>query len=156
MADRSKIVSHRGLGWSGVPVREYKAEGEHFRAISRRTLLGDREDEQALSTQLRYFEIQPGGYSSLERHEHPHTVMVLRGCGHVILGKAAREISAFDCVYVAPQELHQFHATGDEPLGFLCIVDRERDRPRLASEDEIAELRKNPEIAALLDRATPR
>jgi hypothetical protein len=25
--------------------------------------------------------------------------------------------------------VHQFRATGDEPLGFLCVVERERDRP---------------------------
>jgi hypothetical protein len=25
--------------------------------------------------------------------------------------------------------VHQFRATAAEPLGFLCVVDRERDRP---------------------------
>jgi mannose-6-phosphate isomerase-like protein (cupin superfamily) len=35
----------------------------------------------------------------------------------------------FDCVFVAPGEPHQFRADDGEPLGFLCMVDRERDRP---------------------------
>jgi hypothetical protein len=26
---------------------------------------------------------------------------------------------------------HQFQATGDEPLGFLCTVDRVRDSPEV-------------------------
>ena len=38
-------------------------------------------------------------------------------------------IGPFDCVYVSPDTVHQFRATGKEPLGFLCVVDRRRDRP---------------------------
>jgi hypothetical protein len=31
---------------------------------------------------------------------------------------------------------HQFHAAPDEPLGFLCLVAAERDRPQLPAEGE--------------------
>ena len=47
------------------------------------------------------------------------------------LGDKSYEIAPFDCVYVSPGVAHQFRATGDEPLGFLCTVDRVRDRPEL-------------------------
>jgi len=30
---------------------------------------------------------------------------------------------------VAPEEVHQLRNPADEPFGFLCIVDHERDRP---------------------------
>ncbi|MBI2536308.1 MAG: cupin domain-containing protein, partial [Gemmatimonadetes bacterium] len=40
-------------------------------------------------------------------------------------------ITPYDCVYVAPGTTHQFRATGTEPLGFLCMVDRVRDRPQV-------------------------
>jgi len=140
--DRSKVVKARGYRWPGVDVREYKSDGSHFRDITRRTLLGEGEDEQALSFVTRYFEIQPGGYSTLERHHHPHSVVIIRGEGEVILGDRVETLAVNDCVYVAPMTFHQFLATGDEPLGFLCVVDRERDRPQLPDEDDLEELRR--------------
>ena len=56
----------------------------------------------------RNFEIQPGGYSSLERHRHPHSVMVLRGTGQVLLDQDVFVVEPFDCVYVPdPTEEHR-------------------------------------------------
>ena len=142
-----KIVHAHNYRWD-VPTLEYKTEGTGFRAIHRQTLIGEAEDEARLNFVTRYFEIQPGGYSSLEHHEHPHSVVILRGSGEVVLHDRVEPISAQDCVYVAPHEWHQIHATGDEPLGFLCVVDRNRDRPQTPSDDELADLRENPALAA--------
>jgi quercetin dioxygenase-like cupin family protein len=134
--NRSKVISARGYRWDNIPIREYKTEGTHFRDITRQTLLGEGEDEQALNFETRYFEIQPGGYSTLERHDHPHSVVILRGTGEVILQDRVETLAPHDVVYVAPQTVHQFHASDEEPLGFLCIVDRQRDRPQLPDDDE--------------------
>lgn len=144
--DRSKIVRAQGYRWKGVPLREYKTEGSHFRAITRQTLLGEREDEQATNFLTRYFEVQPGGYSTLEHHQHPHAVVVLCGTGEVILGDRVEAIGLHDCIYIAPDTFHQFHASGEEPLGFLCIVDRNRDRPIRPSEEELEQLRRHDRI----------
>lgn len=134
---RSKVVKARDFRWEGVGVRVYKEEeGDDFRAVTRQTLLGEEEGEEALDFVTRYFEVQPGGYSSLERHEHPHSVVILRGRGQVVLADRVEEVSPLDCVYVAPGEVHRFRATGDEPLGFLCVVDRERDRPEVRPPSE--------------------
>jgi hypothetical protein len=46
---------------------------------------------------------------------------------------------------------HQFRATGDEPLGFLCMVDAARDKPQLPSPEDLARLRRNPDVAAFLE-----
>lgn len=140
MKNPSKIVRARDYRWDEVPLREYKTEGTHFKDITRQTLLGEGEGEEALRCLTRYFEIQPGGYSTLERHEHTHTVVILRGEGEVILEDRAEPVGLHDCVYIAPDTFHQFHATGDGPLGFLCIVDRERDRPRLPEAEDISRL----------------
>lgn len=145
--ERSKIIRGRDYRWQGVPVREYKAEGTEFRGVTRQTLLGAGDGERALPFETRYFEVEPAGYSSLETHEHPHSVVVIRGRGEVVLGDRVEAIAPFDCVYVAPGTFHQFHAAEDEPLGFLCMVDHERDRPRLPDEDELARLREIPEVA---------
>jgi len=133
MRDRSKVLKGAGFRWQGVEVREYKADGAPYKDVTRQTLLGEGEGEADLNFITRYFEIQAGGYSTLERHRHPHAVVVIRGRGRVALGEHTYDLAPFDCVYVAPGAVHQFEASGGEPLGFLCIVDRVRDRPELAT-----------------------
>jgi len=133
--------------WEGVENRPYKEEGSApFRAIARQVLF----TEEALNCELRYFEMAAGGYSTLERHEHMHGVMILRGRGHCLLGEEVRVVTAFDLVTIPAWTWHQFRASEGEPLGFLCMVNRERDRPQLPSEAELALLRSVPEVAAFL------
>jgi len=132
MDERSKVLKFTRFRWGGVDVRAYKGPAAPFKDVTRQTLLGEAPGEEAFSFITRYFEIQPGGYSTLERHQHPHAVVVLRGAGRVILGERAYDIAPFDCVYVSPGVYHQFQATSAEPLGFLCTVDRVRDRPEVA------------------------
>lgn len=148
--DRSKVVPAEAYRWESVDVHEYKTEGTHFSGITRQTLLGEGNDEQALNFITRYFEVAPGGYSSLETHEHPHSVVVIRGAGEVILEDRVEAIGLHDVVYVAPNTFHQFHTTGDEPLGFLCIVDRQRDRPRLPDDADAARLAEVPAVRRLM------
>ena len=149
VSSKSKVMRNAGFAWEGVEREAYKPEGSNFSAVSRQVLLGDAEGEGDLNAITRYYEIAPGGYSSLERHQHPHTVVVLRGAGKVILEDTASEIRPYDCVYVAPNSLHQFLALENEPLGFLCIVDRERDTGQPAGEEDLARLRANPGLAGL-------
>lgn len=150
MSDHSHVVRGEGFVWPDLPLLAYKNDGSPFRDISRRTLLGDGEGESALDFLVRYFEVQAGGYSTLERHQHPHAVVILRGRGAVILGDRVHAVQTHDCVYVAPQCFHQFHANAGEALGFLCVVNRERDRPLLPTAEELARLREVPEVAQLL------
>lgn len=146
----SRVLRGEDFTWPDVPLLAYKNDGSPFRDITRRTLLGDAPGEAALDFVVRYFELQVGGYSTLERHEHPHAVVILRGRGAVILGDRVHTVQTGDCVYVAPQCFHQFHANADDVLGFLCVVSRERDRPLLPAEAELARLREVPEVARLL------
>ena len=63
-----------------------------------------------------------GGYSTLERHEHMHAVMILRGHGQCLVGEEVRQVKPFDLVTIPSWTWHQFRATEGEPLGFLCMV----------------------------------
>ena len=146
----AKIIRAKGYTWENVPVREYKNEGSHYKDITRQTILGEGEGEEALNCITRYFEIQPGGYSTLERHEHTHTVVIIRGSGEVILEDKVAPVGLHDVVYIGPDTFHQFHATGSEPLGFLCIVDRNRARPRLPEAEDINRLMANEAVAKRL------
>lgn len=130
------VRKHDGrFHWEGVEVLAYKQDGAApFRNVTRQVLF----DDPSLATQLRYFEVAPGGWTTLERHEHVHNVMVIRGRGRCLVGDRAHDLAQNDLVSVPPMTWHQFHAATDEPLGFLCLVDRERDRPQLPREDEAA------------------
>ena len=133
--------------WSDVEVRTYKEEGTApFRAVTRQTLFS-RPDMRG---ELRYFEIAAGGHSTLERHLHAHAVMVLRGRGAVLVGDQVFPVGAHDLVSVPSLTWHQFRAAPDAPLGFLCMVDAERDRPQLPGPEDLADLRANPAVAAFL------
>jgi ribulose-bisphosphate carboxylase large chain len=127
----SRVLRFRpDFQWQGIPVAPYKEAGDHWRGVRRTVLVGQAGERTAF--QVRYFEIAPGGYSSLEEHEHEHAVVVLRGRGEVRLGEAVHDLGFGDTVYVAPREVHQFrNPSAAEPFGFLCVVDAERDRPRV-------------------------
>src|SRR5204862_6281261 len=110
---------------------EYTTGDLPYREWTGHSLLCEGAGEEPFSFVTRYFEIQPSGYSTFEWHQHPHAVVVIRGRGRVTLGERAFDIAPFDCVYVSPGVAHQFRATADEPLGFVCTVDRARDRPEV-------------------------
>lgn len=133
--------------WEAVPVLEYKREGDApFLGMTRQVLFED----AALGCQLRYFEVAPGGYSTLERHEHVHAVMIVRGCGRGLVGERVFALGLHDLVNVPALTWHQFRAGTDEPLGFLCMVNAERDRPQLPTAADLAVLAANPEVAAFI------
>ena len=134
--------------WDQVPLHPYKEEGAApFKSITRQTLFNG----PGFGCELRYFEMDAGGHSSMERHEHMHAVLILRGEGHCLLGEQVRAIKQNDLVTIPAWVWHQFRATSAAPMGFLCMVNQLRDKPQLPSADELAELRRAPAVAAFLD-----
>jgi quercetin dioxygenase-like cupin family protein len=125
--------------WQGIEPRPYK-QGGGFEGVTRYVLA----DELPAGFALRYFELEPGGYSSLEKHRHVHLVIALRGSGKALVGDEVVSLEPFDAVYVAPMTPHRFINGGTDPFGFLCPVDAERDRPQPLAEDELDALRSNP------------
>jgi mannose-6-phosphate isomerase-like protein (cupin superfamily) len=77
--------------------------------------------------------------------------MILRGSGRCMVGGMVRDVGQHDLVSIPPLTWHQFRASEREPLGFLCMVNRERDRPQLPTEAEREALRGNAAVAAFLD-----
>jgi quercetin dioxygenase-like cupin family protein len=133
--------------WKGVEALRYKAEGSApFRDITRQVLFQD----AALACELRYFEMQPGGYSTLERHEHAHAVMIQRGSGRVLIGHRVFDVREHDLVHIPAMTWHQFRAPDDAPFGFLCMVNAERDRPQLPTAADLAALRDDPDVAGFI------
>jgi quercetin dioxygenase-like cupin family protein len=140
-------VGNGGFRWDRVDLTRYKEEGAApFRDITRQTLF--RGDD--MRGELRYFEVAANGHSTLERHHHAHAVLVLRGSGHVLVADTVHAIGAFDLVTVPPLTWHQFRAAADAPLGFLCMVDAERDKPQLPDARALESLRASPAVADFL------
>ena len=136
-----------GFRWEGVEHKPYKEDDRAlFADISRQTLFS-RPD---LAGELRYFEVGPGGFSTLERHEHVHAVLILRGGGQALVGSQVLALGQNDLVTVPPMTWHQFRAQADQPLGFLCMVDAVRDKPQLPSDEDLARLMADPMVATFL------
>jgi quercetin dioxygenase-like cupin family protein len=137
-----------GFRWEGVGLLAYKEDSSApFKAITRQVLF----QRPELGCELRYFEMQPGGHSTLERHEHVHAVIIFRGRGTCLVGGAVRDVAAPDLIYIPPMTWHQFRASRAEPFGFLCMVNAARDKPLLPNEAELAQLKSDPAIAAFLE-----
>lgn len=117
-------VLHRRIGrlkayrWKNLPFETY--EGEGASGGTKCVLIGQRDG--AANFSLRYFEIAPGGQSSLDCHAHDHGVFVLHGRAQVRMGADTVEAGEGDVLYIPPHEAHQLVNIGTGPLGFLCVV----------------------------------
>jgi quercetin dioxygenase-like cupin family protein len=112
------------LRWHHIPIRAYGGDTSGADRATRQILIGP--DEDAPTFHLRYFAVQPGGYTSLDQHAHEHGVYILHGRARLRLGNEQHELNSGDVVYISGNEVHQFFALGPEPLGFLCIVPAKR------------------------------
>lgn len=123
--------------WDAVEPLRYKDEGSApFRDVTRQVLFAQPDQ----GCELRYFEVASNGHSTLERHQHTHAVLILRGRGTVQIADVLHAVAEHDLVTIDPMTWHQFHAAADEALGFLCLVANVRDRPQVPSEHERAGL----------------
>ncbi len=134
--------------WDGVAHLPYKEDGAvPFKSVTRQVLF----HEPDMGCELRYFEVAAAGYSTLERHEHAHAVLILRGRGEAMVGDEIRAVGTNDLVSITPWAWHQFRATAGEPLGFLCMVNVLRDKPQLPDAEALAVMRSNARVADFLD-----
>lgn len=134
-ANISKFFRHLGnFEWNNIQPANYKPTDDSWKGVSRRVFVG--EAGESPKFHFRYFEVEPGGYTTYEQHQHEHVVFCVRGSGQAILGQETLKMEFGDVLYVAPDDPHQFlNKKGTEPFGFLCIVNAERDRPRRVEEE---------------------
>jgi quercetin dioxygenase-like cupin family protein len=117
-------VIHRFCGnnawfsWDGVNGIEMNEEG--LNKITRHILIGNQEG--APNYIMRYFRLEPGGHSRLERHPQEHQVLILHGRGQTTIGVDEYEVNPFDAIFIEGNELHQFRNSSIDPFGFICII----------------------------------
>lgn len=134
--------------WEDTPTHIYKENPDIFKDVTRQVLFDGAFD---LPVQFRYFQVEEGGYSSLEHHEHSHFVMIYKGKGHVLLENEVHEVEEGDILTINSWQWHQFRADKGTLLGFLCMVNIERDRPSYPTEKELEDLRSNKNVPEFLD-----
>lgn len=136
-------------GWEGITPHIYKENPGVFRDVTKQILF---DNEADLPVQFRYFQVEKDGFSSLEKHEHMHVVLIFKGKGHALLGNDVHEVSEGDFITIPPWQWHQFRADEGDILGFLCLVNHDRDIPVYPTEEELCALKRNPDIEKFLKK----
>lgn len=136
--------------WDGVDEQAYKfslgdERGMGWKDVTRHTI--GHPDDLGADFELRYFELEPGGYSSVEKHAHVHLVVAVRGAGRALVGDAVVDLAPLDALYIPSLTPHRWLNEADEPFGFLCTVDADRDPPQPLDDAEWEALRANPVTA---------
>jgi len=70
----------------------------------------------------RIIELQPGASTAYHTHNWEHEVVVMEGEGAVRDAAGEAAIGPGSCVYVEPDEEHQFINTGEGVLRFVCVI----------------------------------
>ena len=70
----------------------------------------------------RVIEMQPGSTTAYHQHPWEHEAFVLYGHGSVRTADGETPVGPGTCIYVAPNEVHQFINKGDTVFRFLCII----------------------------------
>jgi quercetin dioxygenase-like cupin family protein len=71
---------------------------------------------------MRIIEVQPGAATEKHTHAWEHEVYVLQGQGTVCGADGVEPLAAGTCVYVAPNELHQFANAGTDVFRMICVI----------------------------------
>lgn len=156
-AMQRRVIRATESGWEGIAAEGYTPQSPGT-GVSRHTIVGGQKseaDEAGPRMELRYFELQPGAASRLEKHEHEHYVIVREGIGYAVVGECATEVASGDVIYVAPLEVHQFVNRGDRPFGFYCFVDACRDFSQEPTPEDLARLEASPAGAVAKPFAVP-
>ncbi|MDY5409355.1 MAG: cupin domain-containing protein, partial [Veillonella caviae] len=56
-----------------------------------------------------------------------------------------------DFIEIPGNTIHQFRANKGDYIGFLCLVNKERDKVKLLSQEQMEKLQNNPKIKAFLE-----
>ena len=145
--DKKQIyLKFNDFHWGSVPSIKYKPNDDGdatFFNVTRQNLITA---SNGVDFEVRYFEIGQLGFTTLEKHQHTHIVMIARGKGKVIIGEQILDANEFDYFTIPEWVPHQLMNSSDEPFAFFCSVNAERDKPVLLSKEETEVMKKNKQI----------
>jgi len=71
---------------------------------------------------MRHFTLEINGFTPFHSHDWEHEVYVLEGYGKVRYEDREEKIAPGDAILIPPNIKHQFQASSEKPLKFLCMV----------------------------------
>lgn len=71
---------------------------------------------------MRHFTVEAGGFTPFHSHDWEHEVYVLDGIGKVRYEESEEGIGPGDSILIPPNKKHQFQASPEQGLKFLCVV----------------------------------
>ncbi len=110
------------FSWEGTRSRMYQNTEDN--QVSETWIIGKKEGAENFA--FRYYQLSPGSHSKEEQHPYDHGILVLQGKGEVLLGDETFDFTRGDVIHIPPDVLHQLVNTGDQPLGFLCVIPARR------------------------------
>ena len=138
----------KNFKWDGIETLVYKQDGGRLKDVAREVLEDGGEDRQCEYGDVEWL---GGGDCTVGYHDHTHMVMIFRGKGQVLLGDEIHDVEAGDFIEIPGKTIHQFRANKGDYIGFLCLVNQDRDKVKLLSPEEMEMLRANPKIKEFLE-----
>ena len=77
---------------------------------------------QAPNFAMRIVSLEPGSATEHHGHGWEHEVYVIEGQGIVRDVQGRAEIGPGSCIYVEPDEIHNFANTGSSTMRFICVI----------------------------------
>ena len=117
-------VIHRYVGsgevyqWQDVKPQGYDVPD--FSGVVKHVLVGP--DDGAPNFIIRYFQIEPGGYSRLESHSQEHGILVLHGQARIQLNGEVLVLNPLDVVFIPGGDEHQLMNVSNDIMGFVCVI----------------------------------
>ncbi len=108
--------------WDGARTRVYRGASQ----ATETWLIGKAEGAENFA--MRYYELGAGGHSREEDHPYDHGILFIRGSGEVLVGEQVFPVAQGDVVHIDPNARHQIRNTGDETLGWLCVIPARRQK----------------------------
>ncbi|MDY6874540.1 MAG: cupin domain-containing protein [Chloroflexota bacterium] len=114
-------VNTNNFAWDGVEPIEINERD--VQGVIKNVLVGP--EDGAPDFIIRYFKVPAGGHTFYDQHDYEHGVVILHGKARVQINDDFYELTPLDSIFISSgNDIHQFINSGDEPLGFLCVIKR--------------------------------
>lgn len=107
-------------------IEKKKLSGDALSGVTKQTAIGP--DQGWKDHVMRFFTLDPGGFTPQHRHAWPHINYIVAGSGTLYHEGKTSRITAGSLACVPADAEHQFRNTGEEEFVFICIVPEEGDR----------------------------
>ena len=111
-------ISTKDYRWEGVEPQIINTE--EVQGILKHVLVGPQDGAPTFI--MRYFQVPPGEQTFFHTHNHEHGMLILHGQAQIQIKEERTDLSQLDTIFVSGGDLHRVINTGEEPLGFICVI----------------------------------